>query len=219
MLKLRSQQFDEVAATAGVAPLVVVPGQNFYAAITDNLGVFGIDDRGIRIALEVGGDEFLFGVAEDALHWTVGGGFESGVYGFLGGGLVDEDGEVDNANVGRGHAHGIAVELAFQFGDHEMQGFGGPGRAGNHVYRCGARAAQVLVRQVEQLLIVGIGVDGGHGTAIDSEGFLENLGDGREAVRGAGSVGNDVVRGWIVGLVVHTEDKRRIRAVGGRGDD
>src|SRR6266851_3720323 len=59
----------------------------------------------------------------------------------------------------------------------------------------------------------------GHGAAVDPEGFLENLGDGGEAVGGAGSVGNDVVRRGIVSLVVHAEDERRIGAIGGRGDD
>src|SRR6266478_3739252 len=114
------QELDEVAAAAGVAPLIVVPSQNFYAAVADDLGVFGIDDGGIRIAFEVGGDEFLFCVTEDALHRAAGSGFQSDVYGFLGRRLVDEDGEVDNAYVRRGHAHGVAVELAFQFGNDEM---------------------------------------------------------------------------------------------------
>src|SRR6266478_8052544 len=173
------QELDEVAATAGVAPLVVVPGQNFYAAVADDFGVFGIDDGGIRIALEVGGDEFLFGVGEDALHGAVGSGFQGGVYGILGGGLVDEDGEVDNADVGRGHAHGVAVELALQFGDNKVERFGGAGGAGDHVDRGSARAAEVFVRQVEQLLIVRIGVDGGHGAAVDAEGVLKDSGDGR----------------------------------------
>ena len=97
--------------------------------------------------------------------------------------------------------------------------FCGAGGAGNHVDGGGAGAAQILVRQVEQLLIVGVGVDGGHGAAVDAEGFMKNFGDGSEAVGGAGSVGNDVVLGGIVGLVVHAEDEGGVRAVGGRGDD
>src|SRR6266568_1110089 len=39
------QQFDQVAATAGVAPLIVVPRQNFHATVADDFGVFGVDDR------------------------------------------------------------------------------------------------------------------------------------------------------------------------------
>jgi len=53
-------------------------------------------------------------------------------------------------------------------------------------------------------LIVGIGVDGGHGAAVDAKKFpvfplflfflfSRSLADGREAVGGARSVGNDVV--------------------------
>src|SRR6266436_930584 len=106
------QEFDEVAATAGIAPLVVVPGQNFYAAVADDFGVFGIDDRGIGIAFEVGGDELFFRVTEDTFHRAVGGSFQRGVDGFLGGGLVYEYCEIHDADVGRGNAHGVAVELA-----------------------------------------------------------------------------------------------------------
>src|SRR5207245_10160327 len=69
------QEFDEVAATAGIAPLVVVPGQDFYAAVADNFGVFSVDNGGIGIPVEVGGDEFLFRVTENAFHGTVCGGF------------------------------------------------------------------------------------------------------------------------------------------------
>src|SRR5882762_9560448 len=73
MLELGSQQLNQVAATAGVTPLVVVPSQNFHAAIADDLSVLGIHDGGIRIALEVGGNELFFVVAENTFHWSVGG--------------------------------------------------------------------------------------------------------------------------------------------------
>src|SRR5437879_11627457 len=110
--KLGGQKLDEVATTAGVAPLVVVPGQNFDTALSDNFGAFSIDDGRIRIALEVGGDELFFGVAEYAFHWAVGGGFQSSVDGILVGTLVHEDGQVDDADVGGGDAHGGAGALA-----------------------------------------------------------------------------------------------------------
>src|SRR4029077_4507487 len=41
-LELGGQELDQVAAAAGVAPLVVVPSQNFHAAVADDLGVFGV---------------------------------------------------------------------------------------------------------------------------------------------------------------------------------
>src|SRR5437667_521428 len=217
--EFRGQELDEVAATARVAPLVVVPGQNFYAAVADDLGVFGIDDRGIGIALEVGRDEFLFSVTEDALHWAAGGGFQSGVDGFFCRRLVDENSEVHNADVGSGHAHGIAVELPLQFGNDEMESFRGAGGAGNHVDGSGTRAAKVLMGQVEEFLVVGVRVDGGHGAAVDAKSLLENFGNGSEAIGGAGGVGNDVVRGGVVGLVVHAQDESGVGAIGRGGDD
>src|SRR6266478_1883910 len=46
-LKLGRQQLDQIAATAGVAPLVVVPGQNFYTLVAHDFGVLRIHDRRI----------------------------------------------------------------------------------------------------------------------------------------------------------------------------
>src|SRR5438477_2910102 len=99
--EFRGQELDEVAAAAGVAPLVVVPGQNFYAAVADNFGVFGVDDGGIGIPLEIGGDEFFFRVTEDALHGAVRCGFQRGVDGFFCRRTIDENSEVNYADVGR----------------------------------------------------------------------------------------------------------------------
>src|SRR6266702_183403 len=122
------QQFDQVAATAGVAPLIVVPRQNFHAAVADDFGVFGVNDGRIRIALKIGGDQLFFSEGENALHRAACGGLQRCIDGLFRGGLFDENGQVDNADVRCGHAHGVAVELALQFGNHKMQGFGGAGR-------------------------------------------------------------------------------------------
>src|SRR6266404_9013840 len=85
--------------------------------------------------------------------------------------------------------------------------------------RCSAFAAQILVREVEELLVVRVGMDGGHRAAMDSKRFVEDFGDGGETVCGAGGVRNDMVLRRVIGLVIHAEDKGGIRAVGGRGDD
>src|SRR5580704_17114135 len=97
-LEFSGQELNEIAATAGVAPLVVVPGQNFDAAIADDFGVLGVNDGGIRIALKVGGGQLFFGVAENALHRTVSSRFQRGVDGISCGRLIDENGEINNAD-------------------------------------------------------------------------------------------------------------------------
>jgi len=49
----------------------------------------------------------------------------------------------------------------------------------------------------------GVGVDGGHQTFLNAEAFFEeDMHEGSETVGGAGSVGNDVVFGRVVFLVV-----------------
>src|SRR5207248_5169992 len=217
--KLGCQKLNQVAATAGVAPLVVEPSQNLDAAIADHFGVLGVDNGRVGIAFEVGGDQFFLGVAENALHGAICGSFQSRVDRILGRGLVDEDGQVHHAHVGRGHTHGVAVELAFQLRDNEMQCFRGTGGTGNQVQGSGARATQILVRQIKQPLIVGVGMDGGHCAAIDAESVLKNFGDGREAIRGAGGVGNDVMLRGVVALVVDPKNEGGVGAVRGRRDN
>ena len=60
----------------------------------------------------------------------------------------------------------------------------------------------ILVRKVEELLIIGIGMDRVHKAMHDAEFSMEHLGQRRQAVRGAGCVRDDVVFGWIMSVLV-----------------
>src|SRR5215831_14210904 len=44
-LESRRQELDQVAATARIAPLIVVPRQHLYALFADNFSVIRVDDR------------------------------------------------------------------------------------------------------------------------------------------------------------------------------
>ena len=71
-----------------------------------------------------------------------------------------------------------------------------------------------LRRAVHGLLRGGVAVDGGHEAFLDAEAFLEqHVDDRREAVRRAARVGNDVVLGGIVLVVVHAHDDRDVFAL------
>src|SRR6185312_8755650 len=83
----------------------------------------------------------------------------------------------------------------------------------------GAGAAQVWVDDVENALVVGVGVDGGHQRLLDAEAVVDNLGGGGEAVGGAGGVGDDVVLGWVIRVLVDAEHDGDVLAFGRRGDD
>ena len=115
-----AKNLDQIAAAARVAPLVVVPREHLHAIRADDARVAGINDRRMRIAPEIDRDQFLFGVIEDALHRAFGGALQRSVYGFHGRGLLGDHGEIHHADVRRRHAHGVAVELALQLGNHEV---------------------------------------------------------------------------------------------------
>ena len=126
---------------------------------------------------------------------------------------------VDERDIRRRHAHGDAVELALQFRQHERDGFGRAGRSRNHRERGGARAAQILVRQIEQLLVVRVGVNRRHLRRADAEFFVDDFGDRREAVGRAGGVRDDVVLRGVVRVFVDAEHDGDVFVLGGRGDD
>ncbi len=75
------------------------------------------------------------------------------------------------------------------------------------------------MRGVEDDLVVGVAVDGGHDAAGNAEGVVQDLDDGREAVCGAARVGDDVVLGGVVLVVVDAEDYGEVLVGGGGGDD
>ncbi len=102
---------------------------------------------------------------------------------------------------------------------HQSHGLGRSGGGGDDGKRRGARPAQVFVRQVQDALIVGVGVNGGHGALLDAEVLVQNLGSGGQAVGGAGCVGNDVVFGRIVILFIHAQHDGNVFILGRRRDN
>ncbi len=103
--------------------------------------------------------------------------------------------KVDDRDGRRGHAHGKAIELALQLGDDQGHRLGRAGGGGDDVQGGGPGAAGILVRQVQDALVVGVGVDGGHQAALDAKGVVEHLGHWGQAVGRAGGIGDDVVLG------------------------
>src|SRR3981081_1008472 len=72
------------------------------------------------------------------------------------------------------------------------------------------------MRQTQKLLIVGVGVNGGHGATVNAKCLLQNFGDRRQAIRGAGSIGDHVVFRSVVSVVVDAENKGRVWTIGRR---
>ena len=74
------------------------------------------------------------------------------------------------------------------------------------------------MRAVLQVLVLGVGVDGGHQTLDDADTVVEGLGHGSQAVGGAGCVGDDVVDGRIVLVVIDAHDDGDVLVLGGSRD-
>lgn len=103
-----------------------------------------------------------------------------------------------------------AGELALERGDNLGHGLRRTGGGGDDVAGGGTRPAQVLVGQIEDALVVGVGVHGGHLTGNDPEEAFHDEGYRSKAVRGARGVGNDMVLGRIVVVVVYAHDDGEI---------
>ncbi|GMS86854.1 hypothetical protein PENTCL1PPCAC_9029 [Pristionchus entomophagus] len=210
---------DQVDDTMRVAVLVVVPGDQLDEVGVERDAGVRVEDGRVRVRDEVGRDNLVLSVGEHALHRSLGRLLDHLLDGGQVGGLLQTAREVDDRDVGRRHAEGHARQLAVEGGNHLSDGFGGSGRSGDDVLGGSATVAPQLARgAIHRLLRRGGGVHRGHQTLNDAKVVVDDLGEGREAVGGARSVGDDVVVGRVVQLVVDAHHVHR-RVSRGRGDD
>jgi hypothetical protein len=69
------------------------------------------------------------------------------------------------------------------------------------------------VGPVYQLLVAGVGMDGGHQASLHPDGVVEDLDHRHEAVDGSGRVRHDLVDVGIEGVIVHARDEGGIRTL------
>ena len=144
---------------------------------------------------EVGGNNLIGGVKEDALEISLGSLFH-GLADFLVGSVFGgADGEIDDTDGGRGYAERHAREFALDFRANEADRFGGTSGGRDDVNGSGSSAFPILTGwTVDRFLGSGVAVDGGHESLFHTESLFEkNMNKRGEAVGGAGSVGDDVV--------------------------
>src|SRR5690606_12062970 len=187
-----------------VAPLVVVPAGDLDEVSAD-VGETGVEDGRVRVELDVARDDLVLGVLEDALQTTADSSLAVHGVDLVDGEVValGDDRQVDDRAGGNRYAVRGPAQLAVELGHDQADGLGRAGRGGDDVDRRGTCATQVAVRAVLKVLIGGVGVRGHHEAALDAAGVVEDLGERREAVRGARRVGDDVVVRGVVGVLVH----------------
>ena len=137
---------DEVDELVGITPLVIVPGDELYEMIVQHDACARIEDGGACVGVEVAGNDGLVGVADDALELL---GLGSGLHGsldlFIGGGLCERAGQVDDGNVDGGNPEAHTGQLAVEGGDDLTYGLGGAGGRGDDVVSRSTAAAPILL--------------------------------------------------------------------------
>ena len=121
-----------------VAPLVVVPSADLDERRVELDAGLDVEDGGLGLVAEVGGDDGLVGIAENALE-TAGG--DVGLARLLHRsadllvrrGLLELGREVDERDVGRGNADGHARELAVERRENLADGLRRARRGRDHV--------------------------------------------------------------------------------------
>src|SRR6478752_6679312 len=105
---------QEVEDTAGVTPLVVVPGDQLDEVVVERDTGLGIEDGGVGVAVEIGGDNIVLSVGQNALEVTLSGLLDDLLDLVVRSTLLEADGKIDNGNVGGRDTHGHASELAVE---------------------------------------------------------------------------------------------------------
>lgn len=191
-LELNSQQsghtFDQIDGAAAVTPFVIVPGEDFDHIVADDVGPFGDEDRAVAIAFDVAQNDRVFVIIENAFHGAESGFFHGGVDGVFGDRFAGIDGQVNDASGGGRNAERNTGEFAFDRRNDDTDRFGGAGGGRNDIHSGGTSAIDIFVGDIEDDLVVRIGVNGGHEALVDTEFVVEDFDDRREAVGRAGGV-------------------------------
>ncbi len=158
----------------------------------------------MRVPDDVSGDNRVLCVLDDVGQRSLGRLFD-GTVDILDSHIVLQlDHEIDGRTVGHGNSHGHTVELAFEFREHLADRLGCPGRRRDDVLGGCPAPPQVLVGDVGEPLVVGVGVNRCHDTLSNAEGVVEHLCQWSQAIGRAGGVGDDDVAAVQI-IVVDTQ--------------
>ena len=210
---------NEVQQLVGIAPLVVIPGDELYKVVVQHDARRLIEDTGLGEAGQVRGNHLVPGAGDDALHAVLGGVLHGHAHIMIGGGLDEPGRQVHHRHVVGGHPEAHTGHLALQLRDDLAHSLGSAGGRGNDIAQDAAAGAPIPAGPgIHRLLFGRGGVNGGHQGLLDAEGIMDNLGHRRQTVGGAGGVGHHVhIRGVL--LMVHAHDESGRAVVLGRGRD
>mmetsp|Transcript_1324 Transcript_1324/g.2637 ORF Transcript_1324/g.2637 Transcript_1324/m.2637 type:complete len:394 (-) Transcript_1324:109-1290(-) len=197
----------EVDNTAGVSPLVIVPGNKLHESGVEHDSGTGIENGRTGIRLKIGGNKGLVAVSKNSLHLSLGFGLDDGADLLVGGLLSKTASQINDRHINGRNTEGHSGKLSLEFRDNLGHGLGGSGGGGNDVSRGGTSSAPVFAGgRVNDGLGGGHCVDGGHESFLDVELVVDSLHHGGKSVGGAGSAGDEVLRSVVFSLVDSHDD-------------
>jgi len=203
---------NEVKHAVGVAPLVVVPRDELDEVVVERDAGLGVEDGRVRVGDEVGRDDVLVRVREDALHRAVGGLLDLRADVGVRGALLHRDRQVHDRDVGGRHAEGHAGQHAVEARQHLADGLGSASARGDDVEAGAAATPPVLGRgAVDHLLRRRHGVHRRHQALGDRVVVVDDLGERREAVGRARGVRHDRLACILTLVDAHDEHRRVAR--------
>ena len=209
----------EVKHLVREAPLVVIPSHELDKMIVERKACFCVEDRGVRVRPEIGGNDFLVNILQNSLHRAFGSCLHCGADLVVCGCLVETCSQVYDGDIAGRNTHGSAGEFAFQLGDDLADCFCSAGGGRDDVVVYGSAESPVLLAESVNY---GLGSCGSmncrHKAFNDTEIVVQDFCHGCEAVCGAGSVGNELHIGSVF-LKVYAADKHRSVVFRGAGHD
>ena len=210
---------NQINYSVGVSHLVVIPGNKLDKGLAQLDSSLGIEDGGPHISDKVAGNQILIAVAKNALHLVLRGSLQCGADLLVAGLLGQSHGQVDNGNVSGGNTESHTCQLAVQLGDDLADSLSGASGGGNDVLGSSTATTPVLAAWAINGLLCGCdGVNRSHQTFYNSVFVVDDLGEGSQAVSGAGRVGHNLEAGVVL-LVVHTHHEHRSISRGSRDDN
>ncbi len=114
---------------------------------------------------------------------------------------------IHQRNIGGGHPDRQAVKLPLQFWNNKCHGCCCTGTGRNHGKGSGPCPTQIRVGKIENSLITGIGMDGGHKTTLNPEIIQDHLGYRSKTVGGTGCIGDHMMNGAVILILIYSHNK------------
>ena len=105
---------DQGYEFAGISPFIVIPGDQLDEMIVEADTGFSVEDAGVGVGADVGGNQFIGVVLDDAFHVGVGCFLDSFADPVVGRRLFQLGGQVNNRTVIAGNAEAHARHLSFE---------------------------------------------------------------------------------------------------------